>query len=483
MNNSNMSNHRIRVNKIVLTIFLSFLLVRTSLIFIGKGAFFLSYIAIGIFSIGIVVASIFVYKNILYKCTSYILMLGFLSNIALSISDSSITIMTMVLGICISALFLDKSLLINFGAINISFFVVLQILSHKSFVLTLIFIIIIIVVLFFVCKWGSDLIKASNEKELQASKLLNSLDNALKVIKENTSVLNKDISSCNEGAIILNEISSLMTATVQEITKGAMEESESINQISNAMADAGKKVKLINELTKNLSDTSKSANKIVIDKSERINHLNEQMEIIDTAVMESFTTVKDLSNSMDQVNKFLENITQISKQTNLLSLNASIEAAKAGEAGMGFAVVAGEVNKLAEQSSNAVKEIGVIVSDIKNKINLVMEKVNNGSEAVRKGKVVTRQVDKGFDEIRDAFKSIDKSILNELMMTEYIQTIFTEICVQAESIANISQEHSSAAEEMLATTEEQKANVESIHQLMNHISTSSTRIQELIQKE
>ena len=482
MNNSNMHNHMIRVNKIVLTILSSFLLARTTLIFMGKGAFFLSYVSLGIFFIGIAVASIFICKNVFHKSTSYILLLSFLSNLVLSMSDSSITIMTMTLGICISALFLDKLILLNLGAINISLFAVLQMLNNKSFVLTSIFLIMIIVVLFFVSKWGSDLIRSANQKEHQAGELLSYLDNVFKVIKENTTLLNKDITSCNEGTIILNEISGSMAVTVQGITKGVMEQSESINQISYMMNDAGKKVTLINELTKNLSGTSKNARQIVLDGSERINHLDKQMGIINIAVLESLTTVQELGNSMDEVNTFLSSITQISEQTNLLSLNASIEAARAGEMGRGFAVVAGEIKKLAEQSSNAVRQIDGIISDIKNKTDLVMEKVSNGSAAVREGEVVTKQVEEGFEKIREAFKSIDGNILNELRMTEDINTIFNQISDQTESIASISQEHSAAAEEMLATTEEQNASIENIHGLMQQISISSERLQELVKK-
>ncbi len=483
MNNSNMNRHAIRVNKIVLTILSSFLLVRMILIFMGKGAFSLSYVSLGIFFLGISVASIFTYKNVFRKCTSYILLLSFLSNLVLSMSDTSITIMTITLGICISALFLDKLILINFGTINIILFTVLQILNHKSFILTSVFLIIIIVVLFFVSKWGSDLIRSANQKEYQADELLRSLDKVLKVIKESTTLLDKDISGCNKETIILNEISGLIQGTVQEITRGVMDQSESINQISRMMNDAGEKVTSINDLTKNLSSTSKNAKQIVLDGSERINHLDKQMAIINITILESLTTVQELGNSIDEVNNFLSSIIQISEQTNLLSLNASIEAARVGEMGRGFAVVAEEVKKLAEQSSNAVRQIDGIIKDIKNKMDLVMEKVSNGSIAVREGEVVTKHVEKGFAKIREVFKRIDGNILNELKMTEEIDTIFSKISEQTEGIASISHEHSAAAEEMLATTEEQNASIKNIYGLMQKISISSERLQELVKKK
>ncbi|WP_238902900.1 methyl-accepting chemotaxis protein [Clostridium sp. YIM B02506] len=483
MNNSNMNSHTIRVNNIVLTILSSFLLVRMILIFMGKGAFFLSYVSLGIFFLGIAVASIFTYKNVFRKFTSYILLFSFLSNLVLSMSDSSITIMTMTLGICISALFLDELILINFGTINIILFTVLQILNHKSFILTLVFLIIIIVVLFFVSKWGSDLIRSANQKEYQAGELLRSLDKILKVIKESTILLDKDISGCNKATIILNEISDLIEGTAKEITKGVVDQSESINQISSMMNDAGEKVTSINDLTKNLSSTSKNAKQIVLDGSERINHLDKQMGIINIAILESLTTVQELGNSIDEVNNFLYIIIQISEQTNLLSLNASIEAARAGEMGRGFAVVAEEVKKLAVQSSNAVRQIDGIIKDIKNKMDLVMEKVSNGSVAVSEGEIVTKHVDKGFVKIREVFKSIDGNILNELKMTEEIDAIFSKIRERTEGIASISQEHSAAAEEMLATTEEQSESIKNIYSLMQQISISSERLQELVKKK
>ncbi|MDS0526710.1 methyl-accepting chemotaxis protein [Clostridium sp. SHJSY1] len=113
----------------------------------------------------------------------------------------------------------------------------------------------------------------------------------------------------------------------------------------------------------------------------------------------SFLAVQELNNNMDKVNNFLTGITQISEQTNLLSLNSYIEAARAGEAGKGFAVVADEVRKLAEESGNIVREIDIILKEIKDITEKVSFEVNRGNEVTKEGKEIVMQVNQGFSEI------------------------------------------------------------------------------------
>jgi methyl-accepting chemotaxis protein len=91
-------------------------------------------------------------------------------------------------------------------------------------------------------------------------------------------------------------------------------------------------------------------------------------------------------------------------------------------------------------------------------------------------------VNVGFEKIKISFRSIDEYILKEFKMIENVGSIFNKIREQAECIASISDEHSAATEEMLATTEEQNARIENIYELINGIKNSSTRLQEIIHK-
>jgi methyl-accepting chemotaxis protein len=480
MNSDNMLSYTIKVNKIVLSIMWIMLVARVALLFMGKGRDTLSFAILGIFSIGIVSASIFVYKKVLHKSTSYILMLSFSASIVSAISDPAVTGMIMILIICITALYFNRVLLSVFAVLGNITFIILQVFNHQNFIMILAILATISVVLFFVCKWGGDLIKSAAEKELEAKELLRSLDNLVNSIKDNSSSLKEDIFDCNDNTATLREISNSMSTTINEITNGVMGQSESINHISEMMNKADEDMSEISILSKELSHTSKNTKQIVIDDSEKISNMDKQMVIINYAVSEALTTVQELNRSMDDINNFLTSIISISEQTNLLALNAAIEAARAGESGKGFAVVADEIRKLAEQSSSTVKQIDKIIGDIKGKTSLVVEKVNSGSIAVKEGEIITSQVNEGFNEIKLSFNKIEEYIENELIMMENMSSIFKKIHGQSENIASIAEEHSASTEEMLATTEKQMASVEEIYGLMQHINNSSIKLQEMI---
>lgn len=444
-------------------------------------------IFLGLYCAGVVVGLVLVYKKIFTKATSCILMLNLFFLSCKTIFDSSgfnvfEASMTIVVAVSATALYLNKSILLINGVIYNILLLSVQILLDEIEISLLIKLDFIILILFFICKWGNELIKTAQQKENQATGLLQSLDNALKVVSENTTSLNSDIANCNKNVGKLKDISNVMTATVQEVTNGVVSQAESISQISEMMSNADHKVSEINNFSKHLSETSFNTSQIVIEGTERVNHMEKQIDIINNSVSDSLVTVQELDKSMDDINHFLLGINQIADQTNLLALNAAIEAARAGESGKGFAVVADEVRELAEQSSNTVVEIDKIIGNIKDKTKLILEKVQKGSTAVKEGEVITEQVKEGFEKIKLSFENIDGYISSEFKMIENVGSIFTQIRKLAESIASISEEHSAATEEMLATTEDQNVTIENIYKLMNDINSSSIRLQEIMSK-
>lgn len=274
----------------------------------------------------------------------------------------------------------------------------------------------------------------------------------------------------------------MIEVNVREVTEGVTNQSESITHISNMMNTADEKMSEINQLSKNLGDISVNTSQVVIQGSDRINQMGRQMDIIKSTVTESLTTVEELNKSMEEVNNFLSAIKRISDQTNILALNASIEAVRAGASGAGFKVVANEIKKLAEQSADTVKQIDEIIDRVKSKTQLVFEKANDGSIAVEDGESITQQVLESFEHIKLAFNKIDENIAVELNMADIESAIFMKIREQSENISTISKNHSAAMKEMVATIQDQNANVEIIYNSINNINHSSVKLQELIDK-
>jgi methyl-accepting chemotaxis protein len=382
-----------------------------------------------------------------------------------------------------AALYLDNKLfitcivLVNVGvffkllfihSINVNFYTILSMID------------LIMFLMFFVSKWGTDIIKLAMSESEKANNMLIQLGNTIDVVNTSSIALNKDISNCNSNLQLVKEISGGMENSVQEIAEGVAGQTESVTKISEMMNEADGKVSEINMFSRQLANVSSETIQVVLEGSEKINQMDKQMEIINQAVTKSFSTVQELNNNMDEVNDFLSGITQISEQTNLLALNAAIEAARAGESGKGFAVVADEVRKLAEQSSNTVKQINEIISQIKTKTKNVLDEVHNGNTATQAGGEIVNQVNESFGKIQLSFKDINNFISEELSKIENTSTLFSNIRMEAESIASISKQHAAATEELMATSEESNASIESIYNLMSEIKNSSDNLQGII---
>jgi len=482
--NDTMLNYTQKVNAIITILFWIVLLALGTTILLGTSILSIGQLG---FIIGITISSVFVRKKIFPKATSYILMLsGFILIVQVIFSNTASfdAPIQVIIALCFATLYFNKVLLLIYGSTFFSLIIIAQLTVHnytyEGFISAIIYVGISIGILFFVCKWGQNLIESSISKESHTNQLLTSLDNVMKTVKDNTVSLNNDITSCNNDSARLLQISDSMASTIEEIVKGVLLQDESITHISDAMNTVDEKVDEIFRFSKELSEISSNTSKTVISGAMEIKKMYQQMDIINTAVANSLTTAEELITSIENINKILEIIDQISEQTNLLSINAAIEAARAGEAGKGFAVVADEVRKLATQSANMVKEIEKIIEDIKSKTVLVSEKANNGYMAANEGKVIIGQVNEGFEKIKLSFDNINDYISKELKMIENLSLIFSQIREQSLSIASVSEQHSSLTKEMLEIAEEQKSYIKSVHKSIQEINKSSTRLEELV---
>lgn len=406
-----------------------------------------------------------------------------MSLVVVYLAKDTNTAYLILLPISISALYLYNRLFILCAVLGNAGFIARNLLgggSDAEMVKTLVFVNLITLVLFFATIWGTDLIKKSAEEGKRANNSLMELKKTLESIENNTADLNKDIADCNSNLKTVKEISDGLTNTVREVTNGVSGQAESINQVSRMMNAADDKVSETANISKQLGEISSYANQVVSENFEKMNRMEEHMNLISNVVAESVSTVRELQSNTEEINAFLTGITQIADQTNMLALNAAIEAARAGESGKGFAVVADEVRKLAEESSNTVKQINQVINQINNKTDNVLNKVQSENTAVQEGVCFVGQVNKGFENIRQAFQEISSSISNELQMIENASVLFSKVSQETESMASISEEHSAATEEMLATIEEQNSIIEKLNDAMEHINSSSLSLQGVV---
>lgn len=293
-----------------------------------------------------------------------------------------------------------------------------------------------------------------------------------------TQASRKVTSTSEEASAAIEEIS----RTVDEIAKGAAAQAE----------EAQQGVMVVDKLSDQINFVYESYNGITTETNKIINLNNVGLKAVTTLRDKSketyetsekiFSVVGNLTNTIKDIGLFVESIENIAEQTNLLALNAAIEAARAGEAGKGFAVVADEVRKLADQSRKSTEEINNMMQSIQEESALaissmeVMKKVSQEqNQAVDKTNSSFNDIANAIDFIVGKINEVNKAVIK-------MQTDKTEVISAIENISSVSEETAASSQEVAATTENQLKTIddmkiasESLSQLVKQLDVKLKR--------
>ena len=200
----------------------------------------------------------------------------------------------------------------------------------------------------------------------------------------------------------MNAGSQQIASTMQELAAGTESEAKTASELASIMGLFSTSVQEANANGENIQKSSNEVFQMTSEGSQLMKSSNEQMVKIDQIVQESVQKVQGLDVKSQEISKLVSVIQEIADQTNLLALNAAIEAARAGEHGRGFAVVADEVRKLAEQVSTSVADITEIVTGIQNESSLVAESLQDGYKEVKQGTTQIKTTQETFAGINSA---------------------------------------------------------------------------------
>jgi methyl-accepting chemotaxis protein len=193
-----------------------------------------------------------------------------------------------------------------------------------------------------------------------------------------------------------------------------------------------------------------------------VNRSVEGMKGILTTVTESAAVIQTLGQSSEKIGSIVQTIEDIAGQTNLLALNAAIEAARAGEAGRGFAVVADEVRKLAERSGAATREIAALISEIQTATQEAVRSMESGVGEVNTQAELAKNAGESFSEIEKAFSLVTEQVQRISSASDQMSGASDQVSRSITEVAAVIEESSAAAEELSASSEEVSASVQTV---------------------
>lgn len=279
-----------------------------------------------------------------------------------------------------------------------------------------------------------------------------------------------------------NAALSEVALAIEEIAQGATFQANNIHVSSEQMRELSQQLDGISLVTEDMNHVSKRSMELSNKGLEQVVLLADKASETKLSTNEVGSIVKEVEVRMEEINAIIEAITKITDQTNLLSLNASIESARAGEHGRGFAVVANEVRKLADQSKASTVEIKTIVDSIKTVVKKAVESMERTNQAVTEQDVAVTATKVIFNDILAAVRELALKVEEVQVSVKDSQTNKELVSQEMDSIASVSQQTAAATEEVAASAEEISATMTSFTKQANGLQELSEQLDNEIKK-
>ncbi|MFP3820069.1 methyl-accepting chemotaxis protein TlpC [Bacillus sp. SIMBA_008] len=320
-------------------------------------------------------------------------------------------------------------------------------------------------------KTGDEL----SELSVYYNKMRMKLNDTIQTVQQSALQLASASQQLSAGAEETNQASEKITEAVQQIANGAQDQITRIESSESSLKQASADIRDISANTAAIADKGQLAQSKADIGQKEIANVQAQMDAIHQSIQKSGEIIHQLDGRSKQIEQILSVITQIADQTNLLALNAAIEAARAGEQGKGFAVVADEVRKLAEESQQSAGQISKLIIEIQKDMNRSARSVEHVKTEAAEGVTMIQRTRDAFKEIAAATGEISAEISD-------LSASVTNISASAHHINDSFAANTADIKESTKNTRQAAALTEEQFAAMEEITTASETLSQLAEE-
>jgi methyl-accepting chemotaxis protein len=305
---------------------------------------------------------------------------------------------------------------------------------------------------------SADVNHASNQLSSVAEQSGQAANQVATTVQQVASGTTEQASSANRTASAVEEVA----RAVDGVARGAQEQAAAIGKAAEVTSEISKSIEQVVTNVRVASEQANNASSLAQDGADVVRETVSGMTAIQNKVGASSKAVEEMGQRSQEIGAIVSTIEEIASQTNLLALNAAIEAARAGEHGKGFAVVADEVRQLAERSSRATKEIADLISGIQKTVAGAVEAMAEGQNEVSKGMAKAGEAGDALSRILTAGEQVAIEASQAMQAAELMRAASNELVSAVDAVSAVIEENTAAAEEMSASTNEVTVAIENI---------------------